>query len=151
MHFRVRRGNGRNMTHEVHTLLLVVTDPIRAVSLLEYAAGVGMDVLGPAESLAKVRALLRRRTPDAALIDCTNFGDCNAVMDLLSADGIPFMVVQDSEDKARKVDAAALPANDVFPIQLDEFAGDLVVVQLPQDPAARARLQTLIANASSGE
>ena len=131
-------------TPERSLMIVAANGPHRADDLLDYALSLGMTVIGPLSSEASVRDTLRTRTPDAALIDCTDLAACDAIMQALSSAGVPFMVVHEA-DAAHRVESCMLvPAHDSVPIQLDDFARDMVVVRLPPNPAKRARLHMLL-------
>ena len=126
------------------TLLVAAAGPDRAADLLDYAASLGMGVTGPLSCDGAVRDVLKVALPDGALIDCTDLAGCDAIMDELTRAGVPFMVVHEA-DGADRVDSRLLvPANDSVPIQLDDFARDMVVIRMPPDPAKRARLRMLL-------
>ncbi len=72
-------------------VLVVDDEPLIAMMLSDWLAEQGVEIAGPAHSVAQAMSLLDQTSIDAAVLDVSlGDEDCYAVADVLASRGIPF-------------------------------------------------------------
>jgi CheY-like chemotaxis protein len=80
-------------------ILLVENQAVVALDLQRLLREAGYRAIGPAASLADVRALVARGTIDAALLDLDGLGDsAPAIAGVLAASAVPFVFLASGRD-----------------------------------------------------
>jgi CheY-like chemotaxis protein len=81
-------------------ILLVEHQAVIALDLQRLLRDAGYRAIGPATSVADVRALMARGTIDGAVLDLDGLGDsASAIADVLAASAVPFVFLASGRDR----------------------------------------------------
>lgn len=97
--------------HDPPLVLLIESDPVAALDLIDAFAAAGYGVLGPAGTMAEALRLLHEHEPTLAVIDLAlNDGCCTALTHALRQRSIPYLVHSAcSQDRRLTGDVQGVP------------------------------------------